>query len=116
MIRYTFLGTSDDHTTCECCGKSDLKSTVAIHDIDNGTDHFFGTTCAARALKIQVVEVRKGTAAADKIVRDAKQAAAREAAMAAFRAARAERQSVIDAMLRREAEERAERRRNGMMF
>jgi len=75
MIRYTFLGTSDDHTTCDCCGKSDLKSTVAVHDIENGTDHFFGTTCAARALKIQVAEVRKGTADADKAKRDAEERA-----------------------------------------
>ena len=116
MRQFQFLGTTDEHTSCDCCGKKDLKSTVAIRNLETGEDVFFGVTCAARALKLQVAEVRKETSAADKAARTAKQAAAREAAMVAHREARAARQAVIDAMLRREAEERAERRRNGMMF
>lgn len=100
MMRFEYLGTTDERTTCECCGKSDLKHTVAIRDLDSGEDRFFGTSCAARALKVQVAEVRKGTAAADKAARVAKQAAAREAAIAARAAARAAWQAEVGAMLR----------------
>lgn len=60
-----FLGTSDEVTTCDCCGKSNLKSTVAL-SIDEGDAVYFGVTCAARALKVQVGDVRKGTALADR--------------------------------------------------
>jgi hypothetical protein len=116
MRQFEFLGTTDDHTTCDCCGKSELKSTVAIRNLETGEDVFFGVTCAARALKLQVAEVRKGTSAANKAARVAKQSAERDAAIAAFRAARAARQAQIDEMLRRDAAERADRRRNGMRF
>lgn len=80
--RYTYLGTSDEVTTCDCCGKSDLKRTVAIMDDERGESLYFGTTCAARALKVQVAEVKRGTAAADR----AREEAARVAREAAYRA------------------------------
>ena len=44
-----YLGTSDDVTTCECCGKPDLKSTVAL-SVDGGDPVYYGSDCAARAL------------------------------------------------------------------
>ena len=44
-----FLGTSDEVSTCDCCGRKDLKSTVAL-SIDDGEAVYFGVTCAARAL------------------------------------------------------------------
>jgi hypothetical protein len=65
ITRFAYLGTTDERTTCECCGKKNLKGTVAIRDIERDTDHFFGSVCAARALKLKVAEVRKGTADAD---------------------------------------------------
>ena len=65
MLRYKFLGTTDEITACECCGKMDLKQTVGIEDLDTGEQLHFGTTCAARALKLQVTEVKRGTKAAD---------------------------------------------------
>lgn len=80
--RYTFLGTSDEVNECDCCGKQGLKSTVAIHDTESGADLFFGVTCAARALKMQVADVKRGTAAADR----AREEAARLAREAASRA------------------------------
>jgi len=82
MTRYTFLGTTDEHTTCDCCGKKDLKSTVAIRNLETGEDLFFGVTCAARALKLQVAEVRKGAADADRAESERKEAARRAAAEA----------------------------------
>lgn len=49
MKTFTILGTCDNVTTCECCGRSDLKRTVALDD-GHGTT-YYGTTCAARATK-----------------------------------------------------------------
>ena len=41
------LGTDDSITTCDCCGKSNLKLTVTI-ELDCGEIVHYGTTCAAR--------------------------------------------------------------------
>ena len=75
MKRYTYLGTSDEVTTCDCCGKSELKSTVAISDDEQGETLYFGSTCAAKALKVQLADVKRGTAAADRAKEEAKRAA-----------------------------------------
>lgn len=42
------LGITDERTTCECCGKANLKRTVAIEF--NSDIRYYGTTCAAKAL------------------------------------------------------------------
>ncbi len=60
-----FLGTSDEVSTCECCGRADLKSTVAI-SIDGGDAVYFGVVCAARAIGRKSAEVKSATAAADR--------------------------------------------------
>jgi hypothetical protein len=42
------LGTSDEVTTCECCGRTGLKTTIII-----GTEEgeaYYGTTCASKFL------------------------------------------------------------------
>ncbi len=42
------LGVTDERTTCDCCGKTHLKRTVAL-----GTETgivYYGVNCAARAL------------------------------------------------------------------
>jgi hypothetical protein len=44
--RFVFLGTTDEVTVCDCCGKSNLKSTVAF-DVAGEIVHY-GSTCAAR--------------------------------------------------------------------
>lgn len=68
-----YLGTSDDVTTCDCCGRSDLKSTVAL-EIEEAVVHF-GVTCAAKALKVGVKEIRQGTRGADLAAAELKRAA-----------------------------------------
>ena len=49
---YKALGTTDDVTTCEICGKPELKGTVvvAILDADGNREDtiYAGSTCAAR--------------------------------------------------------------------
>ena len=43
----TALGTDDSVTTCDCCGKSNLKFTVAI-ELDSGDIVHYGQVCARR--------------------------------------------------------------------
>lgn len=42
-----FLGITEEFTTCDCCGKSNLKCTVAFERNDGEVVHY-GRTCAAR--------------------------------------------------------------------
>lgn len=93
MSRATFLGTSDDVTSCDCCGRTGLKSTVALLLGDAADPVYYGVTCAARALKSTAKEVRKGTRAAD----DAIAAARLEAQLAESRAHDALWQAYLDA-------------------
>jgi len=44
-----FLGVTDEITTCERCGKNNLKRTVAI-ETETGDVVYYGCDCAARAL------------------------------------------------------------------
>jgi hypothetical protein len=48
MTTIKILGISDEVTGCECCGKTNLKKTVAL-DID-GSVVYYGTDCAGMAL------------------------------------------------------------------
>lgn len=80
-----FLGTSDEVSTCDCCGKSNLKSTVAI-SIEGGEAVYYGVVCAARALNRSAKDVRAGTRSADKAKQKAAEEAQRKAHHAAFTA------------------------------
>lgn len=75
---FRFEGTTDQIDTCDCCGKSNLKITVKILDLETGEELNFGTTCAARALSLSAVEVKAESRAADK-AREEAAAAARKA-------------------------------------
>lgn len=52
--RFTLLGVTDDVTDCDCCGKRDLKCTMALaeHDADGNAvgEVYYGRDCGARAL------------------------------------------------------------------
>lgn len=52
MISYRVRGTADDVTTCQQCGKPELKGTVILDilDADGNTEEvtYVGTTCAAK--------------------------------------------------------------------
>jgi hypothetical protein len=47
MATYKILGVTDTVTTCECCGKSNLKHTVAFETDDMGVRHY-GSSCIAK--------------------------------------------------------------------
>lgn len=56
--QYRYLGTTDDSTECEKCGKIELKSTVVLQPLDEegtpeGDPVYYGSTCAARALAVK---------------------------------------------------------------
>lgn len=73
-----FLGNTDEQTTCDCCGKQNLKSTVAI-ETDAGETVFYGVVCAARALKVDAKIVRSESRKADDAKRAAEAAARKKA-------------------------------------
>jgi len=72
QTEFRHLGTSDDVTSCDCCGRKDLNSTVAL-EID-GAVVYYGVTCAANALTIPATEIRQGAKLADDAKRAAEQA------------------------------------------
>lgn len=53
------LGITNDVTTCECCGRSDLKATIVIGNDDGTVLGYFGSQCATKyvrgtAMKIEM--------------------------------------------------------------
>jgi hypothetical protein len=66
MQAFKLIGISDE-TTCECCGKENLKLTVVLDRLDaegNGMEFVkFGRDCAARALKMRCTAGRMETLA-----------------------------------------------------
>lgn len=44
-----YIGTTDSINTCDCCGKSDLKMTVAIEHEDESIN-YYGCICAGKIL------------------------------------------------------------------
>ena len=56
------IGTTDEVTTCDCCGKSDLMLTVImLHD--DGQRVNYGTTCARRNTGKTAPQIRAEAAA-----------------------------------------------------
>ena len=47
---YKMIGITDEVTSCDCCGRTDLKRTVVLERTDDGVIVYFGTTCGARAI------------------------------------------------------------------
>ena len=80
------VGITDEVSTCDCCGRQNLKRTVAIRDAF-GEVSYYGTTCAADVLKRTAKDVDR-EAKAVQARKDAEAAEARrvahEASMAAW--------------------------------
>jgi hypothetical protein len=69
------LGTDDSVNSCDCCGRSELKATVAF-ETESGEVVYFGVVCAAKASGKSSAWIRSEAKVAD----DAKVSAARIAA------------------------------------
>lgn len=65
MAQFTLLGVSDEITTCECCGKKNLKRTVALQGVDSTGIVYYGSNCAAKALRGSGVKKSSIDTAAD---------------------------------------------------
>jgi hypothetical protein len=96
---YRVLGTTNDVTQCELCGRVELKGTVVMMPLDadgneDGDAGYFGTACAARMAGWTVREVNAGVKAA---AREERERAAQERARkdAADRERTAERNAAI---------------------
>jgi hypothetical protein len=72
---YEVKGTTDDVTTCERCGREDLKSTVVLQDADGATA-YLGTDCAAHVAGRTQQDIRDSAYRAGRYHAAAQQAAA----------------------------------------
>lgn len=50
------LGYTTDFNVCDCCGKENLRGTIAIMDLTHEVVLHFGTTCAVKADKYDTLE------------------------------------------------------------
>lgn len=64
------LGTDDSITTCDCCGRANLKFTVTIQ-LDDGEQVHYGQVCAARNTGKTPKVIRAEIATETKRIRDA---------------------------------------------
>ena len=56
LKKFKVLGINTDVTKCECCGKENLKKTVAILDRDHEVINYFGVNCAAAVDKYDTLK------------------------------------------------------------
>ncbi len=72
---FTVLGTTDEVTECEHCGRVDLKGTVRLGalDADGNVEGitYFGAVCGARAAGWTTKDIRKAATAADRAAAEA---------------------------------------------
>jgi hypothetical protein len=71
---FRVAGTTDDVTTCDQCGKDDLRHTVVMVHLDaDGNDDgvsYMGSDCAARAAGWTQARIRKLANAADRATKE----------------------------------------------
>ena len=51
MTEVKILGITDEITTCGCCGRNGLKKTIALEIGESNVPTYYGTQCAANALR-----------------------------------------------------------------
>lgn len=68
-LKVRYHGSTDDHTTCDHCGRSGLKKTVMLFilDADGNAEEltYYGTSCAATALGTTNAKVTRAATEAD---------------------------------------------------
>lgn len=87
---YKVLGTTDEVTECEHCGRVDLKGTIrlGILDADGNVEDvtYFGAVCGAKAAGWTTKDIRKAASAADRAAAEAERAKRQDAADADYAA------------------------------
>lgn len=72
---FRVMGTTDEVTTCEHCGRDELKGTIrlGVLDEDGNVDDvtYFGAVCGAKAAGWTTCEIRKAASAADRAAAEA---------------------------------------------
>lgn len=65
---HTIIGSTDERTECECCGRTGLKRTIVIRETtaDESRVVYYGTECAARAAGRTAAGIRREALAADR--------------------------------------------------
>jgi hypothetical protein len=73
--QYRYIGTTDEQTQCDKCGRAELRSTVIVAELDQDGNVaevlHYGSTCAARALsarygvKVTKAQVMNAAASAE---------------------------------------------------
>jgi len=81
---YRVLGTTDDVTTCEACGRPELKGTLVLQPLDadgndDGEPCYYGSSCGAKLAKSTTREINAEARKADREAAAAKKAAQEEA-------------------------------------
>lgn len=78
VFTYRAMGFTDDVTTCEICGKPELKGTVRLvitdQDGSEGGEVYAGVVCAARRAGRKAAEIRTEAQRADRARIDAMRA------------------------------------------
>ena len=57
--RFKVIGTNDDQTWCDICGKTELKRVVWFEDLETGEVLAAGTTCAAKVQGKKTKDIEK---------------------------------------------------------
>lgn len=87
---FKVLGTTDEVTECEHCGRVDLKGTIRLGELDEdgsvGGVTYFGAVCGARAAGWTTKDIRKMASKADREAAEAEREARRAAMEADYRA------------------------------
>jgi hypothetical protein len=65
------IGTTDEVTTCDCCGRTDLQKTVVFQD-EEGNNSYLGVVCASKRYNMTSRSVRQLAQSADAKTRQAK--------------------------------------------
>ncbi|HEY9418071.1 MAG TPA: hypothetical protein VIQ30_25205 [Pseudonocardia sp.] len=72
---FLVLGSTDEVTSCEHCGRTELKGTIrlGVLDADGNVEDvtYFGAVCGARAAGWTTKDIRKRATAADRAAREA---------------------------------------------
>lgn len=65
QIKNKILGFTESITTCDCCGKAELKGTYAIQNAETGDINYYGSVCAFKVYNLTTKVLKEGVKAAE---------------------------------------------------